>query len=50
MSSIPRQQNDKLVVGTNDVSQPNGESDKSPTGTAVLNACLCWKNWCITKL
>ena len=37
MSSIPRQQNDKLVVGTNDVSQPNGESDKSPTGTAVLN-------------
>jgi len=37
MSSIPRQQNDKLVVGTNDVSQPNGEPDKSPTGTAVLN-------------
>jgi len=37
MSSIPRQQNDKLVVGTNDISQPNGEPDKSPTGTAVLN-------------
>ena len=37
MSSIPRQQNDKLVVGTNDISQPNGEPDNSPTGTTVLN-------------
>ena len=37
MSNIPRQQNDKLVVGTNDISQPIGQPDKSPTGTAVLN-------------
>ena len=37
MSNIPRQQNDKLVVGTNDVSQPIGQPDRSPTGTAVLN-------------
>ncbi len=37
MSNIPRQQIDKVVVGTNDVSQPIGQPDKSPTGTAVLN-------------
>ena len=37
MSSFPRSQHDKIVVGTNDVSQPIGEPDKSPTGTAVLN-------------
>ena len=37
MSSFSRSQHDKIVVGTNDVSQPEGEPDKSPTGTAVLN-------------
>ena len=37
MSSFSRSQHDKIVVGTNDVSQPEGQPDKSPTGTAVLN-------------
>ena len=37
MSSFPRSQHDKIVVGTNDVSQPIGEPDKSPSGTAILN-------------
>ena len=37
MSSFSRSQHDKIVVGTNDVSQPEGQSDKSPTGTAILN-------------
>ena len=33
---IIKTQTDKLVVGSNDVSHPEGK-DKSPTGTAVLN-------------
>ena len=33
---IIKTQTDKLVVGSNDVSHPDGK-DKSPTGTAVLN-------------
>ena len=37
MSSIPRQQSDKIVVGTNDVSQPIGEGDNTPTGTLIAN-------------
>ena len=37
MSSFSRSQHDKIVVGTNDVSQPEGQPDKSPTGTAILN-------------
>ena len=37
MRSFSRSQHDKIVVGTNDVSQPEGQPDKSPTGTAVLN-------------
>jgi len=37
MSNSPRQQVDKLVVGTNDTSQEIGTSDKSPTGTLVAN-------------
>ena len=37
MSSFSRSQHDKIVVGTDDVSQPEGQPDKSPTGTAVLN-------------
>jgi len=37
VSSFSRSQHDKIVVGTNDVSQPEGQPDKSPTGTAVLN-------------
>ena len=37
MSSFSRSQHDKIVVGTNDVSQPEGQPDKSPTGTAVFN-------------
>ena len=37
MSSFSRSQHDKIVVGTNDVSQPEGQPDKSPTGTALLN-------------
>ena len=36
-SSYFKTQTDKLVVGTNDVSQPEGQPDTSPTGTAVLN-------------
>ena len=36
MSSFSRSQHDKIVVGTNDVSQPEGQPDKSPTGTAIL--------------
>jgi len=31
MSSFSRSQHDKIVVGTNDVSQPEGQPDKSPT-------------------
>ena len=34
---IIKTQTDKLVVGSNDVSQPEGEKDKTPTGTAILN-------------
>ena len=34
---IIKTQTDKLVVGSNDVSQPEGEPDKTPTGTAILN-------------
>ena len=34
---IVKTQTDKLVVGSNDVSQPEGEKDKTPTGTAILN-------------
>jgi len=34
---ILKTQSDKLIVGTNDVSQPEGEPDKTPTGTAILN-------------
>ena len=34
---ILKTQTDKLIVGTNDVSQPEGEPDKTPTGTAILN-------------
>ena len=37
MSSFSRSQHDKIVVGRNDVSQPEGQPDKSPTGTAILN-------------
>ena len=37
MSSFSRSQHDKIVVGTNDVSQPEGEKDQTPTGTAILN-------------
>jgi len=37
VSSFSRSQHDKIVVGTNDVSQPEGQPDKSPTGTAILN-------------
>ena len=37
MSNSPRQQVDKLVVGTNDTSQEIGTSDKSPTGSLVAN-------------
>ena len=37
MSSFSSSQHDKIVVGTNDVSQPEGQPDKSPTGTAILN-------------
>ena len=33
---IIKTQTDKLVVGSNDVSHPDGK-DKSPTGTAVFN-------------
>ena len=33
---IIKTQTDKLVVGSNDVSHPEGK-DQSPTGTAVLN-------------
>ena len=33
---IVKTQTDKLVVGANDVSHPEGK-DQSPTGTAVLN-------------
>ena len=33
---IVKTQTDKLVVGSNDVSHPEGK-DQSPTGTAVLN-------------
>ena len=44
MSSIPRLNADKIVVGGNDVSQPIGESDKTPTGTAILNGpVVCGK-------
>ena len=34
---IIKTQTDKLVVGSNDISHPEGEKDKTPTGTAVLN-------------
>ena len=34
---IVKTQTDKLVVGSNDVSQPEGEKDQTPTGTAILN-------------
>ena len=34
---IIKTQTDKLVVGSNDVSQPEGEKDQTPTGTAILN-------------
>ena len=34
---ILKTQTDKLVVGSNDISHPEGEKDKTPTGTAVLN-------------
>jgi|TARA_R100001443_G_scaffold35459_2_gene49211 hypothetical protein len=37
MATSPRQQVDKLVIGTNDTSQEIGTSDKSPTGTLVAN-------------
>jgi len=44
MSSIPRLNADKIVVGGNDVSQPIGESDQTPTGTAILNGpVVCGK-------
>ena len=44
MSSIPRLNADKILVGGNDVSQPIGESDKTPTGTAILNGpVVCGK-------
>ena len=44
MSSVPRLNADKIVVGGNDVSQPIGESDKTPTGTAILNGpVVCGK-------
>ena len=34
---IVKTQTDKLVVGSNDVSQPEGEKAQTPTGTAILN-------------
>jgi len=37
MATSPRQQVDKLVIGTNDTSQDIGTPDKSPTGTLVAN-------------
>ena len=44
MSSIPRLNADKILVGGNDVSQPIGESDQTPTGTAILNGpVVCGK-------
>ena len=44
MSSISRLNADKIVVGGNDVSQPIGESDQTPTGTAILNGpVVCGK-------
>ena len=44
MSSISRLNADKILVGGNDVSQPIGESDQTPTGTAILNGpVVCGK-------
>ena len=44
MSNSPRQQVDKLVVGTNDTSQEIGTSDQSPTGTLVANGPAVFGN------
>ena len=35
--NVSREQIDKLIVGSDDVSFPDGGPDVSPTGTAVLN-------------
>ena len=37
MATTPRQQVDKLVIGTNDTSQEIGTPDESPTGTICAN-------------
>ena len=44
MASSPRQQVDKLVIGTNDTSQDIGTPDKSPTGTLVANGPVVFGN------
>ena len=43
MSSISRCHADKIVVG-NDISQPIGESDQTPTGTLVANGPVIFGN------
>ena len=44
MSNLPRQQVDKIVVGTFDTSQEINTKDQSPTGTLVANGPVVFGN------